>query len=166
MRHCIALAILLITTTTVFAADSPQDVVERFYTAYIDAAPPGLPDGEALERLKPFLSERLYGLIVDALKYRDEMIERHPDEKPPYVDGDHFTSSFEGAKSFEVLRVDGENVHVAFTYEDAKWEDVIVVKDGRIDDVIYGGAGEFNPPGRLSDNLKAREPGRKGGRSE
>ena len=155
-RACVLAAILLLTATAL--GDSPRDVVERFYTTYIADKPAGLPDGEHLERLQPFLTDRLYALIVDALKYRDEMIERHPDEKPPYVDGDHFTSVFEGPRSFAVLGVDGGNVRVRFTDEPSiTWEDTIVVKDGRIDDVIYGGAGEFNPPGRLSDRLKARD---------
>ncbi|HEX6098086.1 MAG TPA: peptidoglycan DD-metalloendopeptidase family protein [Thermoanaerobaculia bacterium] len=157
MRACIALAIVLF-SASLHAADAPQQIVERFYTAYIAAKPAGLPDGEDLERLKPFLSDRLYASIVDALKYRDEMTKRHPDEKPPFVDGDHFTSVFEGPRSFKVLRTEGENVRVRFTdAPDVTWEDVIVVKDGRIDDVIYGGAGEFNPSGRLSDRLKYRD---------
>lgn len=156
MRACIAVAIFII-NVSVLGADRPQDVVERFYTEYVAARPAGLPDGEDLERFKPFLSERLYASIVDALRYRDEMIERHPDEKPPFVDGDHFTSLFEGPRSFKVLRVDGEAVHVAFELDTVKWEDVIVVKDGRVDDVIYGGAGEFNPPGKLSERLKSRD---------
>jgi hypothetical protein len=156
MRTCIAAAIFIV-TASIHAADRPQDVVEHFYTEYVAARPAGLPDGEDLKGLEPFLSERLYGLIVDALKYRDEMIERHPDEKPPFVDGDHFTSLFEGPRSFKILRVNGETVHLEFEHDTVQWEDVIVVKDGRIDDVIYGGAGEFNPPGRLSDRLKARD---------
>jgi hypothetical protein len=155
-RACVLAAILALTATAF--ADEPRDVVHRFYTAYIADKPAGLPDGEHLERLKPFLTGRLYALIVDALQYRDEMTKRHPDEKPPFVDGDHFTSVFEGPRSFEILRVDGENVRVRFMDEpDVTWEDTIVVKDGRIDDVVYGGAGEFNPPGRLSNRLKARD---------
>ena len=156
MRTCLALAIFVL-AANVHAADSAREVVERFYTAYIDARPAGLPDGEDLEKLKPFLSERLHGLIVDALKYRDEMTRKHPDEKPPFVDGDHFSSLFEGPQSFRIVSVDGDNVRVEFQYETEEWEDVIVVKDGRIDDVVYGGAGEFNPPGRLSERLKARD---------
>jgi Peptidase family M23 len=157
MRACIALAIVIL-TANVHAADTPQQVVERFYTTYIAANPAGLPDGDTLERLKPFLTERLYTSIVDALRYRDEMTKRHPDEKPPFVDGDHFTSVFEGPRAFKVLRVDGENVHVQFTDEpDIRWEDVVVIKDGKIDDVLYGGAGDFNPPGRLSNRLKTRD---------
>lgn len=156
MRTWIGIAVLLVATTV--HAGVPEDVVKQFYTAYIAEKPAGLPEGEALAKLKPFLSERLYAAIVDANAYSAEMAKRHPDEKPPFVDGDHFTSVFEGPRAFEVLRVEGENVHVKFTDEpNITWEDVVVVKDGRIDDVIYGGAGEFNPPGRLSDRLKSRD---------
>lgn len=156
MRKCFVLAIALLTFDA--AAGVPEDVVKQFYTTYIAAKPAGLPDGATLARLKPFLSDRLYASIVDALAYRDEMEKRFPDEKPPYVDGDHFTSVFEGPRAFEIVRADGDNVHVRFSDgPDVSWEDVVVVKDGKIDDVIYGGAGEFNPPGRLSDRLEARD---------
>ena len=117
--------------------------------------------------MKPFLSKRLHGLIVDALKYRDAYIASHSaDEKPPFVDGDHFTSLFEGPKSFEVGRVAVEpngswNVRVRFSHDSERWEDAVVVvqEDGRyvIDDVVFSGAGEFNPSGRLSERLTWRE---------
>lgn len=157
MRNALVVVLFFVFAATVSAADAPRKVVEDFYTLHIANRPAGLPDGEQLARLKPYFSDRLYALIVDALAYRDEMQRRHPDEKPPYVDGDPFTSLFEGPRAFEVVRVDGDEVRVRFAYDDAKWEDVVVVKDGRIDDVIFGGAGEFNPAGRLSEALQARD---------
>jgi hypothetical protein len=52
-------------------------------------------------------------------------------------------------------------VHVRFSRDSARWEDAVLVikEDGRyvIDDVLFSGAGEFNPSGRLSEQLTWRE---------
>ena len=146
------------------SAQRPESVVDAFYSAYLPGRSGGLPSGDELRRLQPFLSQRLYGLIVAALEHQEDWVKRNPpDEKPPFVDGDYFSSLFEGPGSFQVSRTeavpDGWHVHVHFKYGSAPdWEDVIVVKqeNGRyvIDDVLFSGAGEFNPPGRLSDRLK------------
>ncbi len=158
LQRTLVLLAMVALAANAAAAEQPRDVVAKFYTKYIALKPAGLPDGETLEQLAPFLTPRLHQLILAALKHRDAMVERHPDEKPPFVDGDHFTSVFEGPRAFEILRVEGDNVHVRFTDEpDVTWEDVIVVKDGRIADVIYGGAGDFNPPGRLTDRLRLED---------
>src|SRR5687768_10966910 len=75
---------------------SPRSAVNSFYTTYLEKHPAGLPEGQDLERIKPLLSRRLHGLIVEALQYRDAYVASHSaDEKPPFVDGDHFTSLFE-----------------------------------------------------------------------
>jgi hypothetical protein len=73
-------------------------------------------------------------------------------------------SLFEGPTRFKVSNVSREadgafRVRVHFWYEeDAGWEDAIIIRkeSGRlaIDDIVLSGAGDFNPPGRLSDNLK------------
>ena len=167
MRKTLSFVLLLLlsacATTT---APAPQSVVSDFYEAYVALHPPGLPDGAALERLRPFLSEQLQQLIAAALQQRDAFEKAHPDEKPPFVDGDQFSSLFEGPKSFAIARTDALSddtwsVHVQFTNDEAHWEDVVVVKKERgryvIDDVLYSGIGEFNPPGKLSERLSARE---------
>jgi hypothetical protein len=158
--------------------DSPNTVVEQFYTTYLAHGIGGLPAGDELEQLKPFLSDNLNRLIADALKYQERFIASHPDEqmpnappikyKPPFVDGDYFSSLFEGPRSFKVARTAAEpngswQVYVHFWYDPSLegWEDVIIVAKQRgryvIDDVLFSGAGEFNPSGRLSDRLKSRE---------
>lgn len=155
------------------------ECVRQFYSTYIANKPAGLPSGSDLERLRPFLSTRLHGLIVAALQYQESWIAQHPPipspdggppiiDKPPFVDGDYFSSLFEGPRRFKVVRtVSGPvatwKVTVHFWYEphDPGWEDTVVVVEERgryvIDDVLFAGAGDFNPSGRLSDSLKTRE---------
>jgi hypothetical protein len=180
-RPIVGFVILLIALGGCYKApnpDSPSTVVEHFYSTYLPDRQGGLPSGRQLERLRPFLSDNLNLLIVAALRYQERFIASHPDEpqptgppvihKPPFVDGDYFSSMFEGPKFSEIARTEpGPNgswqVHVHFWYDRALpgWEDVIVVTDQRgrhvIDDVLFSGAGPFNPSGRLSDRLKQRD---------
>lgn len=152
-------------------------LVARFYATYLERPIGGLPSGPDLERVRPMLSARLAGLIDEALAYQARFIADHPDElaadgsapvvhKPPFIDGDYFSSLFEGPRGFEIssatpIRPGEWEVAVRFRYETHGWEDRIVVVEeaGRrvIDDVIYGGAGPFNPSGRLSDALRSRD---------
>lgn len=144
-------------------AGGPRTAVDRFYGVYLrHRGGASVPTGDLLERLTPLLSERLRAQLVAAHAYREGWIARHAsDEKPPLTDGDLFSSLFEGPKSYRVGRAsrdgDGWRVQVRFRYEDSRWEDAVIVRkeDGRfvIDDVVYGGAGEFNPAGRLSETL-------------
>ena len=161
------LASVLVLDTAAGAAQTASGVVAEFYGAYIEARPAGLPEGVALARLRPLLSKRLHALIVAANAYQEDFGRRHPDEKPPFVDGDHFTSVFEGPQTFEITRVvrkgKSHDVHVRFGGGEgaAPWTDVVVVKkeSGRfvIDDVRFSGAGKFNPAGSLVRTLQSRE---------
>src|SRR5262249_27215019 len=161
------------------AVPGPRDTVDRFYATYLPGRQGGLPQGRELEQLAPFLSRRLHGLILAALAYREAWVKRHPDEpskdgappviyKPPFVDGDYFSSLFEGPKRFKVWQsvLDGTEaweVHVHFWYEPGTqgWEDVVLVRREHaryvIDDVLLTGAGPFNPAGRLSEFLQVRD---------
>jgi hypothetical protein len=146
-------------------ATEPASVVKGFYTKYLELQPAGLPTAAQQKALAPYLSRRILGLMDAARAYQDQEAKAHPDDKPPFVDGCLFASLFEGPKAFKVgtAVADGQGfkVPVHFTYEkDVAWDDEVVVarEDGRyvIDDVILGGAGQFNPPGRLSTNLASR----------
>ena len=155
-----ALFVLLITAAGA-AAPSPATAVRNFYTTYLKHRSGGLPDGRELERLRPMVSARLYDSIVAALRYQDSYKKKNPDDKPPFVDGDYFSSLFEGPSSFTIGETTKDGVRVHFAYEDARWTDTVVVLEehGRyvVDDVIFSGVGEFNPPGRLSERLQARD---------
>ena len=163
------LTLLPAITRNVFAemgggAAGPTSVVDDFYKTYIANRPPGLPEGVALDRLRPYLSGRLQTLIDAALAHQKDFIKKNPSEKPPFVDGDHFSSMFEGPTSYKPLATTAQpdgtwNVSVHFAYNtEVEWEDTVVVRmdQGRytIDDILYSGAGAFNPPGRLSDRLR------------
>jgi hypothetical protein len=147
--------------------DEAAAAVRGFYARYVELRPAGLPTREQQKSLAPFLSRRLLALMDGARTYSEARQKAHPDEKPPFVDGCLFASLFEGPKTFDIGAVAAEGsafrVQVHFRYDDqVAWDDsVLVVREGKrsvIDDVLLSGAGEFNPPGRLTEALGSREP--------
>ena len=125
----------------------------------------GLPNATQAAALAPHLSPRLNGLLHDALAGQQAYKARYPTDKPPMIDGDIFSSLFEGASSGEVdtvEEVDGHaTVRVKYSYSDPEthkvietWPDnFLLVRDGSgwlIDDIEYLGGWDFAPRGRLS----------------
>jgi hypothetical protein len=162
-------------TVALAAPDSgaaASSAARDFYAAYLKAhRPGGLPTADELKQLGPFLSAGLRLLIMEASEYSARYQRQHPDEKPPFVDGDYFCSNFEGFSRFEVVRAErkrpGYRVSVRFEHDDptdpknvVRWEDaVILVESGGswvIDDVEYHAPWPFANHGRLSQALRAR----------
>ena len=155
----------LFASTAARADSDPAAVVRQFYETYVKLSPPGLPTAAQQTELAPYLSRRLLGLMDGARAYQEQEQKKHPDEKPPFVDGCLFASLFEGPKSFKVgaavAEGQGSKVKVHFKADqDVAWDDEVVLirENGRyvIDDVLLSGIGQFNPPGRLSTNLESR----------
>lgn len=149
-------------------AGSPKSAVVHFYASYLHDPIEGVPPAARQKEIAPVLSARLLRLIEAARAHSEAFARAHPGEKPPFVEGCLFASLFEGPRGFEIARIEprpdgGADVVVRFWYERGKveWEDTVVVaREGDryvIDDVLFSGAGEFNPSGRLSDILAARE---------
>lgn len=168
----IVLLVLIPSPGGLFAAErSPADVVRAFYAAYEPMQPYGIPRPEDMAILAPFLSPRIQALIENARKVQAEFAAKHPDEKPPFADGDLFSSLFEGFRTFSVGKVetlaDGSfrvAVDLAFWEGDessgaTRWKDaVIVVREGDellIDDFEFLGSWNFAQRGLLSDILRS-----------
>jgi hypothetical protein len=125
----------------------------------------GLPNATQAAALAPHLSPRLNGLLHDALAGQQAYKAKYPTDKPPMIDGDIFSSLFEGASSGEIDTVDATDaratVRVKYSYSDPEthkvietWPDnFLLVRDGSgwlIDDIEYLGGWDFAPRGRLS----------------
>ena len=174
MRRSILAAALALLALPLTAANTPSDLVRRFYTAF----PGGRVYGDAEEwktqspLLERYLSKRLYKLLLDAVAYDRAWSRRHPDQpspnggppviyKPPFGDGFDFAGSADGPRGFAVkpaLRAPNGTwrVPVHFWYDRSyTWDDVVEVihEDGRyvIDDVV------FSDQHRVSEGLKWRE---------
>jgi len=144
------------------ATRTPTGVVERFYAERIDSKMTGAPTPAELASVAPYLTPELRGLLADANTLREREAAAAPDEKPPFADGDLFSSLFEGPTTFQVTKDEpkenGHLVTVRFTYETVTWEDVVVVApaDGgwAIADIEYLGDWDFAPRGTLRSNLE------------
>ncbi|GLQ46313.1 hypothetical protein GCM10007862_13640 [Dyella lipolytica] len=149
----------------------PATTVDGFYRTNAQLRVRGLPDEQQLRVLTPYLSARLLSALQAAKAQQQICIQKYPSDKPPLIEGDLFSSLFEGPTGFQVgvARVSGmrAQVPVHFRYDQAgmkdhpRWTDtVLLVREGgakrlwRIDDLRYGGKWGFSyGKGRLLSSM-------------
>lgn len=168
IARAIAIALLALPLIGCAAGeDEMGKVAKDFYTAYMSAPHDGIPDADARAKLAPYITPGLEDLLAAGEDAEARYAKETHNESPPIVEGDLFTSLFEGATSFKLgaCKADGDNGRCAvfLTYSDQSgnpqnWTDTAILKntkDGwRIDDIAYGGHWAFGNKGRLSDTLK------------
>ena len=146
---------------------TPARAAEGFYGVYATFHPSdGIPGTADLAKYAPFISPALEKLLSDG-----ETAEKHfanaNKDLPPLIEGDLFTSMFEGASAHKLgaCKEDASQAScaVALTYTDGKsapvrWTDtVLLVKTAsgwRVDDISYGANWDFANKGRLSATLR------------
>jgi hypothetical protein len=159
----------LICNTSLASALTPKDTVNNFYKTYQKTTASGLPSPQEMRLLSPYLSKKLTATIENARAYQADYVIKNPDNKPPFIEGDLFSSLFEGFTNFKLIRHKTiQKIHIItiqFVYIDAskqatKWTDeaIVLKENGRyvIDDIRLLGAGEFNHAGNLQEILLAR----------
>jgi hypothetical protein len=152
-------------------SDSPAQVVRSFYAEYQKLHFSGLPDKAAAQKLSAYWSPALQTAFTRAQEEQARCLKAHPDEKGPWVEGDMFSSTFEGFSTVNVedpkpdksLR---QSIKVNFEYiengQKHPWSDqVITIRQGNrwmIDDIRYGGKQAFGNGfgGSLRDSLKGK----------
>src|SRR6478735_9272233 len=108
IKTCIVIglgvAILLSASSSVKAqtAASPAAVTDTFYKRYIAYQMRGLPSEKQVTMLAPLFSNEIMKMIAADRAQQKTFIKQHPDEKPPWVEGDLFSSLFEGSTSFSL----------------------------------------------------------------
>jgi hypothetical protein len=172
-RHVVVLLAVLFAASPAFSAarrpapppPTPQRGAAAFYNTYLKLHPSGIPNPATRSKFMPFVTARLYALLQDADRAEARYAEATKHESPPLVEGDPFTSLFEGATSYAVgsCMTTGEmtaTCTVNLTYKsdgqpDTDWADtVFLVREQRrfrIDDIAYGGTWPFANKGKLSD---------------
>lgn len=143
-----------------------------FYSVYATFHPSdGIPDARARAELAPFLSPALEQLLIEgeAAEQRFAKLTKHM--SPPLIEGDLFTSNFEGATAWHVgaceVAAGAAHCQVALGYrsgarEDAKpvnWTDMIYLlhtqAGWRVDDIAYGASWALGNKGTLTSTLRS-----------
>lgn len=166
-RAVIHLSLAIVLSACGRQADTgPTAPVRQLYQILIDTRVTGAPSPEQLAAITPFLSAELRDLLDSASAVRDAATAAFPDDKPPFAEGDLFTSLHEGPTAFtverEVAAAGGYRIPVRFRDERPsprfEWTDTVVVREaaGRlvVADVVYGGTWDFANHGTLMALLR------------
>jgi hypothetical protein len=161
--------LLLPLAASACAADETDmaQVTTGFYTAYMTAPHDGIPDESGRAKLAPYITAALNQLLTAGDAAEARYAKETNNQSPPIIEGDLFTSLFEGATAFKIgaCKADGDRGRCAvfLTYDDhsakpVHWTDTAMLartKDGwRIDDIAYGGNWDFGNKGTLTGTLK------------
>ena len=167
-----------VSAPAVLPAAAPEQVVADLYTALAAQRPSGAPDDAQRAALAPLLSSELIGLLQRADAARTAARAAAPTEKPPFTDGDLFSSLFEGPTAHVVgkavpaadapggrlgdLRVPVTLTHVSDPAGGGKgttWTDTVLLREenGRfvVADIAFGGDWDFANKGGLLSGLRA-----------
>ena len=146
-------------------AQGPVAVAMDFLVMHRRLGSSGLPQRGDMAAYDAFLCPELAQAVRAAQVRQEQSRAEHPQDKPPYVDGDLFSSLFEGAEGFEArdtaMEADQARVAVAMSHGEGeaaqRWKDTLVMRldDGIwcLADVEYGGDWPFANQGRLSTLL-------------
>ena len=167
MKAIVAALCLLLTATPLSAQGDMAASANGFLAAYGGFHPSdGIPDATGRTRLAPYLTPALNKLLADGAA-AEARFSAKVKGAPPLIEGDLFTSLFEGATSWKLgaCAAAGANAHcpVEFTHAQARqkpvtWTDTLVLaqtpQGWRVDDIAYGANFQFGNTGKLTDTLR------------
>jgi hypothetical protein len=173
MRH-LAFVLLLGLGGPALAAADPATAAADFYAVYAGqhGQGGGIPDATGRVRYAPVLSPRLNARLAAAAAAQARLTARVKNAVPPMLEGDIFTSLFEGATSWKVgactANGDVARCPVALAYapkpqagtkpvKPANWNDTLLLVKGaggwKVDDIQFDAGFAFGNTGKLSDML-------------
>jgi hypothetical protein len=162
---------IVVVAAEAFGASGEEDRMAAatigFYGVYEMFHPAdGIPSAGERAKLAPFLSPALETLLAAAAAAEARFAKANKDS-PPLLEGDLFTSLFEGATSFTAGACTGDSAKgrcvVKLEYDDktakpTMWSDTVLLVNTpagwRVDDIAYGGSWAFGNKGRLTELLK------------
>ncbi|MCE9649492.1 MAG: hypothetical protein K8R18_07700 [Parvibaculum sp.] len=170
MRYLVVAALLAIALpSSARAGDvNPGKTVAAFYNLYLQEKPRGVPDAAVREKFRPLISRELGRLLDAAAAAEDLHFRKTNNEEPPLVEGDLFSSLFEGATAFTPGKcaVEGDHAYcdadLAYAEPgEAKpttWTDKVALirspQGWLVDDIAFGGAWDFGQHGMLRATLR------------
>ena len=160
------LLVFLLAPFPLAAQTSPDAAAAGFLSVYGSFHPSdGIPDMGARARLQPYLSPALNKLLTDAAAAQARFSAKIKDS-PPLIEGDLFTSLFEGATSVRLGACSGDaktgRCAATLTHSDPKqkpvsWSDTLELVNTpagwKVDDIAYNAGFQFGNTGTLSDTL-------------
>ncbi len=166
MNRCVFAFVLLALLPAGAAADDAdamQKSANDFYAVILPDIS-GIPDAATRAKIRPTISPALDALLGQAAAAEADFGTAHKNS-PPLVEGDLFSSLFEGANGFTVGACDAAagTCAVALSYNDKSakpvhWTDTLYLVNTpagwRVDDIGFGGSWDFANKGRLSEALK------------
>lgn len=157
------------------AVGDPAMAANAFYAVYGPQVGKGggIPDAAARLRYSAVLSPRLSQQLADAAAAQRRLTAKVKNAVPPMLEGDIFSSLFEGATGWKVgaCQIIGQTARcpAALTYspppipgrppvKPINWNDTVILTGGpqgwKVDDVIYDAGFAFGNTGRLSAMLR------------
>jgi hypothetical protein len=163
--------LIMLLATNAFAGNDGGDLplaVQKFYQVYLEVKTFGVPTEKDRARFAPYLSGQLQELLAGAAAAERRYAKATRGKVPPLVEGDLFTSMFEGAHGFRVVSCEMQGEQgvclVEFTFTDPSlkspfhWQDKVYLAKGPhgwvVDDIEFLGTWQFMHKGRLQDLLK------------
>jgi len=162
-------------TQAVTVPADPGAAANAFYAVYGPRVGKGggIPDAATRLRFSAVLSPRLNRQLADAAAAQARLTAKVKNAVPPMLEGDIFSSLFEGATGWKVgaCQSDGNTARcpVALTHvspaipdrapvKPPQWNDMVLLTNGpggwKVDDVIYDAGFAFGNTGRLSSMLR------------
>lgn len=167
----VLLAVPLVSCGEESTVVTPASAVSAFYDIVVNERQGGVPDMDMRARLRPVISPELDSLLAQAAEAERRHTMRTNNSEPPYLQGDIFSSLFEGATTYEVGACTAESddtvaCTVSLSHEGegeaVEWEDrfllTISANDAGtflVDDIAYGGEWDFASRGTLKASLRA-----------
>jgi hypothetical protein len=148
----------------------PAPIAERFYEAHQKSSQDGVPDAAQRAKYEPYMTSALTKLLAQAAEAEKRYAKANRDS-PPMVEGDLFSSNFEGISTFRVNECTvtraSARCHVQLRYaaqdpgpqdKPVDWTDTVtLLQTGagwRIDDIAFGGKWAFGNHGALKSVLE------------
>lgn len=174
MKPWLLLSLVSLTALTSQAEEKKSDpfaavreAAKKFYTELRAEVIQGLPDDGQFKRLQPLITPELASLFPRAKAIQKRQMKEHPDDKPHWIEGDLFSSSFEGVTKWEIGSAFSApecygTVKVNLTYAEAgqkavTWTDTLLFKEREgkwlLDDIRMGGEWAFKSGASLRHSL-------------
>lgn len=169
MKAALGLAggLILLVQLPLAAQTDPAAAAKGFLAVYGSFnSSNGIPDRSERAKLAPYLSPALNALFAKAAAAQARF-SAEIKSAPPLIEGDLFTSMFEGATAWKrgACITSGATARCPVGYTHAEpgrksvaWTDFLLMTDTpkgwRVGDVAYGGGFRFGNTGKLTDTLK------------